>query len=303
MSARVRAEEVQRVASRAAAHRVSNCFNTLLTATMKMQRSMTEVQQEKLATCCAVVVECREHFIALQKDVYISNETKHDFALDVGVKQRQGGEDNQQLMQSLHSLPQNSYPPRQFRVPQRAATTQGQGLCINGINSTSSSNQQNDQKNTEATTCIDTTTVKRESVRICVIDDNEFCREFIMYKISELLGEKSQVDGVGTSAQTALAYLMDKTGASTYDLVLVDMSMPMDMDNKKGQYENERAGLWVVSQYKTRRPESETKFLCLSGMGQDPISIARCKDTGFIPPYALGKPVEWNVMGNILKSF
>jgi len=290
LSAQVRAEEVQRVASRAAAHRVSNCFNTLLTATVQMQRSMTEVQQEKLVTCCAVVVECRENFIALQKDLYISNETKHDFAVDVGVKQRQGEEEQQ--LQSLHSR------------PQQAAATQGQGLCINGINLTSSSNQQDDQNNTEATFDIGIdTTVKRPSMRVCVIDDNEFCREFIMYKISELLGEKSQVDGVGTSAQTALAYLMDKMGASTYDLVLVDLSMPMDMDNIKGQNENERAGLWVVSQYKARRPQSETKFLCLSGMGQDPISIARCKDAGFIPPYALGKPIEWNVIGNILKTF
>ena len=143
--------------------------------------------------------------------------------------------------------------------------------------------------------------LQKKGVRVCVIDDNDFCREFIMFKISEVLDDKSQVDGVGTSAQTALTHLMNDACAA-YDLVLVDMSMPMDMDNTKGQNENERAGLWVVSQYKAKRPESDTKFMCLSGMGQDPNSIARCKDAGFSPPYALGKPVEWGIMTKILKS-
>ena len=110
------------------------------------------------------------------------------------------------------------------------------------------------------------------------------------------------MDGVGTSAQAALEHLLKQGSASAYDLVLVDMSMPMNIDNTKGQHENETAGLWVVSQFQAARPSSSTKFLCLSGMGHDPRNIARCKDAGFISPYALGKPVEWGIMEKILKK-
>ena len=124
----------------------------------------------------------------------------------------------------------------------------------------------------------------------------------ILSKNCQILGEKYQVDGVGTSAQTALAHLLKQGSASAYDLVLVDMSMPMNTDNTKGQHENKRAGLWVVSQFKSVHPSSGTKFVCLSGMGHDPNLLARCKDAGFVLPYALGKPVEWGIMEKILKK-
>ena len=92
----------------------------------------------------------------------------------------------------------------------------------------------------------DEVSLQNQEKRVLVIDDNDFCREFIMSGIVALLGEESQVDGVGTSAHTALNHLLNITKA--YDLVVVDMSMPMDLTDNKLCNENERAGLWVSSQ-------------------------------------------------------
>ena len=67
----------------------------------------------------------------------------------------------------------------------------------------------------------DEVSLQNQEKRVLVIDDNDFCREFIMSGILALLGEESQVDGVGTSAHTALNHLLNITKA--YDLVVVDM--------------------------------------------------------------------------------
>jgi CheY-like chemotaxis protein len=266
LSARVRAEEVQREASRAAAHQVANIFNMLLSATMQMQQSMTEVQQEKLHSCTAVVVECRKEFIALQKTSLIIDRVSETVA--VGVKEQQQDHNNLQLLDD--------------GLASEEASDKGDSGGGGGDGGGGGGGGGNN--------------------RVCVIDDNDFCREFIMHKIAKILGEKYQVDGIGTSAQAALEHLLKQGSASAYDLVLVDMSMPMNTDNTKGQHENKRAGLWVVSQFKSVHPSSSTKFLCLSGMGHDPNLIGRCKDAGFIVPYALGKPVEWGIMEKILKK-
>ena len=276
LSARVRAEEVQRAASRAAAHRVSNCFNTLLSAAMQMQQSLTKVQQETLYPCCARVVECREIFIALQKTSIVDSISE---TVAVGVKEQQPQDYNNQL-QLLDDGADASSSSASEEASDKGGGDGGGDGGGGGDDGDGGGGGGNN--------------------RVCVIDDNNFCREFIMHKIAHVLGAK--VDGVGISAQTALAHLLKQDSASAYDLVLVDMSMPMNIDNTKGQHENETAGLWVVSQFQAARPSSRTKFLCLSGMGHDPRNIARCKDAGFISPYALGKPVEWGIMEKILKK-
>ena len=62
-----------------------------------------------------------------------------------------------------------------------------------------------------------------------------------------------------------------------------------------------QAGIWVTRQYKLHRPTSKTNFICLSGMGRDHLTIRLCKDAGFIPPFALGKPFNLDELIEVLK--
>ena len=64
----------------------------------------------------------------------------------------------------------------------------------------------------------------------------------------------------------------------------------------------DQAGIWVTRQYKLGRPNSTTRFVCLSGMGRDADVTRICKDAGFAPPFSLGKPVKWDEMKDLLAT-
>ncbi len=130
--------------------------------------------------------------------------------------------------------------------------------------------------------------------RVLVVDDNDFCREFVASQIRLFIGrDRCVVNGVGTSASAALDHLLTE---KEYDLVLMDMSMPGAIGD------NAQSGIWVTRQYKMKRPESVTRFICLSGMGHDAVVVTACKDAGMVSPYALGKPFNKDEMLQLLSA-
>ena len=130
--------------------------------------------------------------------------------------------------------------------------------------------------------------------RVLVVDDNDFCREFVASQIRHFLGDDCCiVNGVGVSASAALDHLLTE---KPYDLVLMDMSMPRAIGN------NAQSGIWVTRQYKMNRSESATRFICLSGMGHDAVVVTACKDAGMVSPYALGKPLSRDKMRDVLSA-
>ena len=64
------------------------------------------------------------------------------------------------------------------------------------------------------------------------------------------------------------------------------------------------AGLWCTKEYKLKRPNSLTKFVCVSGLGRDEELQSRCRAVGMVPPYSLGKPFDRKeLLGLLTKTF
>ena len=256
MSARARAEEVQREATRKASHQVTGVFNSLLAATMRIKHLIqvegvdpgTSAYNQELLKCFQIVADTRLYFISLQRtDQHLMTVATRAHPETMKVESKDSEEHG---------------------GGKRAEERQQHQLAVIG---------------------------EDISPRVLVVDDNAFCRELVVRQVREMLGgaDKCRVDGVGVSAQHALSHLLEQPEDASYHLVLMDLSMPGGGD---------QAGIWVTRQYKLGRPNSTTRFVCLSGMGRDADVTRICKDAGFAPPFSLGKPVKWDEMKNLLAT-
>ena len=156
---------------------------------------------------------------------------------------------------------------------------------------------------------ISTTKKHRNERTVLIIDDNEFCREFFGEQVREILSRilKSKsdnnpapfvVDIIGDNVQESLEHLL--VSEFDYDLVLVDMNMPGSPPSVK----TSSAGLYLTKEYKLTRPDSLTKFVCVSGLGRDEELQSRCRAVGMVPPYSLGKPFDRKELLDLLtKTF
>ena len=271
MSARARAEEVQRDATRIASHQVTGVFNSLLAATMRIKHLIqvggadpgrSEYNKE-LSKCFQVVAEARLYFISLQRtDRPLMTVATRENPVTIKIESKDSEEHGGEKCGS------GERGSGERGSGERAEESQQHQLAVIGDNI---------------------------FPRVLVVDDNEFCREFVVRQVREMLGgaDKCRVDGVGVSAQHALSHLLEQSEDASYHLVLMDLSMPGGGD---------QAGIWVTRQYKLGRPNSTTRFVCLSGMGRDADVTRICKDAGFAPPFSLGKPVKWDEMKDLLAT-
>ena len=106
------------------------------------------------------------------------------------------------------------------------------------------------------------------------------------------------VDVIGDNVQESLEHLL--VSEYEYDLVLIDMNMP----GSPSYIKTNSAGLWCTKEYKLKRPNSLTKFVCVSGLGRDEELQSRCRAVGMVPPYSLGKPFDHKELLDLLtKTF
>ena len=286
LSARARAEEVQRESDRHATHQVSRCFETLLTAALKMAElsssrqeqlikprqfsyqtlpsansSKSDAYDKRFLQIFDKILEAKEHFVAMQI------RTSHE------------------VVSSTQNM--------------------NETLRIHGSQDEEEKGDEKDEKDEKNGVISQQQIVvnrcpEKSIPKILVVDDNTFCCEFIASQIRNLLGRetKCRVDCVGESTKTILNYMLSDHSIE-YDLVLMDMQMP---ENSKSPYPMEEAGIMVTRKYKLERPNSKSKFLLLSGLGRDPYVVAKCKDAGFSPPFALGKPFDTKEMQCVLDN-
>jgi len=137
---------------------------------------------------------------------------------------------------------------------------------------------------------------------VLIIDDNVFCREFFGDQVCEILKSNNPapfvVDVIGDNVQESLEHLL--VSDFDYDLVLIDMNMP----GTPTYIKTSSAGLWCTKEYKLKRPNSLTKFVCVSGLGRDEELQSRCRAVGMVPPYSLGKPFDRKeLLGLLTKTF
>lgn len=357
LSSKARVEEVQREASRNAAHRVSSCFNTLLTASLQMHKIACKSDKRKngtVALCFDKIQEARDDFIALQQLVSHEHQEKIRASSDknimienVNVVEDRNHIDVEHLIgralsgNAVNFGENDSVESKvEIKVESKVETkreiteeTKEDRKFIDMTFLDSAQGEKTTQKikpteiNLLKDNQVEARLIKnrKKIPRVLVVDDNDFCCRFVAMQIREYLGgnEKCRVDGVGKSASHVLEYML-KEDTIEYDLVLMDMSMPgvsvdspidspvdspvgtpidssIDLGNNvEGTLE--QAGIWVTRRYKLEKPKSTTKFVCLSGMGRDIGVISRCKDAGFSPPFALGKPFDWNEMKLLLEN-
>lgn len=149
-----------------------------------------------------------------------------------------------------------------------------------------------------SSTNISSTANLANTIKILIVDDNDFCRDFVAVQVQECLQHivessiSCQIDVIGDSVQQTLDHLSEST--FEYDLVIVDMNIP-------GAPTETLAGLYLTKKYKTMNPTSTSKFVCLSGFGCNAVVIEQCRAVGMIKPYAIGKPLIYDELMDLLK--
>ena len=114
---------------------------------------------------------------------------------------------------------------------------------------------------------------------VVIIDDNEFCREFVASQVRRILEEYSmpcEVIALGSSIQNTLDYMLSPEFVCS--LVLVDMNMAGTPANVP----RSQAGIYITQQYKLKRPQSTTKFVCVSGLGRCQALQEQCRNAGMV---------------------
>lgn len=100
-----------------------------------------------------------------------------------------------------------------------------------------------------------------KSMKILLVDDDSFLRDMYATKFTEL---KHEVD-VATNGAEAL----EKLGEQSFDVVLLDMTMPV------------MSGLDFLKEAKSLEKTTKTKFIVLSNQGEDS-DRAAAKEAGAV---------------------
>ena len=291
LSTQVRKQEIGRQAIREAKHLISECFNTVLLAAQRLERTIVvaatqleegkgggegEGEGKKEAALDLIQVTCSQSELRLCSQMIESAKKEY-----ISLQKNNPSSINQVVVNILNSEV-NVCATRALSASAAADTTR------------SSRHAESVTLSQTVRDILDNRTKKRT---VLVVDDNVFVRQFVAAQIRAILSEDgvpSKVDVVGENAQETLTYLLEST--FEYDLVLIDMNMP----GSPGK--SDEAGLWCTQQYKKERKESSTKFICVSGLGRDEYLQEKCRAAGMAAPYAVGKPFAPGELAELLQN-
>ena len=259
ISCQVKKKEIEIQAIRNAKHMISECFNTVLIAAQRLQLIVSAETEEKE----------REN----------TSEGKEEHTND--TLQATSSKSELQLCGAMILSAQEDYIGLQENYNSHKDKSVEENIDIAIINNTDDINISSDTDNKASETTPPTVMTTRLPVAnnnsVLIVDDNQFCREFVACQVRNLLKKYStphEVAVSGKNVQLTLDFLL--APKFDYDLVLIDMNMP----GTPSSVSHCQAGIWCTHQYKLLRPHSSTNFVCMSGLGRDELLQEQCRAAG-----------------------
>ena len=296
---KVKKQQIERQAIREAKHMISECFHTVLIAAQKLENAI-EVEKDVgggnekgggkdeakqndtisvncskslLQLCSAMISSAKEDYINLQKN-YNDALACNKQPVVVTEKEIELEEKNETKVQHEHEQEQEQ---EQEEIKMETTMENKTKTVVDILNIDSAAVGSNDP--VRAIDSLMTTEAPPLKHTVVIIDDNEFCREFVASQVRRILEEYSmpcEVIALGSSIQNTLDYMLSPEFVCS--LVLVDMNMAGTPANVP----RSQAGIYITQQYKLKRPQSTTKFVCVSGLGRSQALQEQCRNAGMV---------------------